>query len=60
MNITLDKTEAVRSAVLDVTKAVVPFLDKQVDIQERVTGCLSHILPLSPEATQYFIGSNNR
>lgn len=60
MNITLDKTEAVKSSALVITRTVLPYIDKQTDVQERVIGCLSHVLPLSNEATQHFLKDTGR
>ncbi|XP_067935287.1 tetratricopeptide repeat protein 12-like isoform X2 [Watersipora subatra] len=57
MNITLDKTEAVIAASFDLVRGVLPYLNKQTDIQERVVGLLSHILPLSTTAVDHFLSN---
>lgn len=60
MNVTLEKTDAVKSLALAITKAVIPYLDKTFDIQERALGCLSHVLPVSSDATLHFITDQSR
>lgn len=60
MNATLEKTDAVKSSSLAIAKAVLPYLDKAADIQERAVGCLSHVLPVSNDATLHFITDKSR
>lgn len=60
MNLTLDKTDAVKSSALALCKAVTPYITIAIseDLEERIVGLLSHILPVSAAAVQYYLTNN--
>ena len=60
MNITLEKTDTVKKSAIDISKAAIPYIHKQADIQERAIGLLSHVLPLSTEVVEHFLLEQRR
>ena len=60
MNITVDKTEAVKSSAMKLCRTALTFMGRQVDIEERVMGLLSHVMPLSSQTTDIFLSDNTR